>query len=366
MSELVKASRKTLGILCEMPIYENREQINLHMSFGRVIDEFAKRFEKVVLCGPVRRGRPGASQDYILQSSGVRLLPQPNYGSSLSALLHPIGILQAYWRICKTADVIFVRGMLPYVFIFYFFARWFRRKPCHWIVGDPISLLKTHKRSSRLKDWLSLAYARQDRIFTRLGRRMSGGSFVCNGKQLADIYRSPRTSAVVSSTITQDEFFERKDTCQNAEIKLLFVGFVRPEKGLEYLIEALPQLGFDRPWRLTIVGPTDGYPDYKAKLDARIIELGMKNQIDWVGYVSYGPAMWEYLRSHDIFVLPTLSEGTPRVLVEARANSLPIVATNVGGGFQLLCEMDMMACWWNLGMPLHWQRPFRILQWIIF
>jgi len=30
-------------------------------------------------------------------------------------------------------------------------------------------------------------------------------------------------------------------------------------------------------------------------------------------------------------VLPTLSEGTPRVLVEARANSLPVVATNVGG-----------------------------------
>jgi glycosyltransferase involved in cell wall biosynthesis len=41
--------------------------------------------------------------------------------------------------------------------------------------------------------------------------------------------------------------------------------------------------------------------------------------------------MFEYLRTCDIFVLPTLSEGTPRVLVEARANSIPVISTNVGG-----------------------------------
>jgi glycosyltransferase involved in cell wall biosynthesis len=38
-----------------------------------------------------------------------------------------------------------------------------------------------------------------------------------------------------------------------------------------------------------------------------------------------------YYREHDIFVLPSVGEGTPRVLVEARANSLPLVATRVGG-----------------------------------
>jgi glycosyltransferase involved in cell wall biosynthesis len=36
-------------------------------------------------------------------------------------------------------------------------------------------------------------------------------------------------------------------------------------------------------------------------------------------------------QSSDVLVLPSLSEGTPRVLVEARANGVPVIASNVGG-----------------------------------
>ena len=41
--------------------------------------------------------------------------------------------------------------------------------------------------------------------------------------------------------------------------------------------------------------------------------------------------MLEIYRESDIFVLPTLHEGYPRVLDEAMSQSLPIVTTLVGG-----------------------------------
>jgi glycosyltransferase involved in cell wall biosynthesis len=51
----------------------------------------------------------------------------------------------------------------------------------------------------------------------------------------------------------------------------------------------------------------------------------------WPGYTSYGEPLFDHLRAADIFVLPSLSEGTPHVLVEARANGLPCISTSVGG-----------------------------------
>ena len=45
----------------------------------------------------------------------------------------------------------------------------------------------------------------------------------------------------------------------------------------------------------------------------------------------YGAGVTAHLRAGDVLVLPSLSKGTPHVLVEARANGLPCVATRVGG-----------------------------------
>jgi glycosyltransferase involved in cell wall biosynthesis len=44
-----------------------------------------------------------------------------------------------------------------------------------------------------------------------------------------------------------------------------------------------------------------------------------------------GEPLWDRMRAADMLVLPTLSEGTPHVLVEARANGLPCISTTVGG-----------------------------------
>jgi glycosyltransferase involved in cell wall biosynthesis len=168
-------------------------------------------------------------------------------------------------------------------------------------------------------------------MMAKLGRWLVNGTFMCNGDELANIYRSPQTLTVVSSALNEDEFFEREDTCQADKIRILFIGFIRPEKGVEYLIEAVSELRKKRPWELILVGSGDQFSIYGKKLDSIIARKGIGERVRRIGYVPYGTKMFSYLRDADIFVLPSLSEGTPRVLVEARANSLPVVATNVGG-----------------------------------
>jgi glycosyltransferase involved in cell wall biosynthesis len=154
--------------------------------------------------------------------------------------------------------------------------------------------------------------------------------FLCNGRELAEAYRSPRTVATVSSALREDEFVDRSDTCQGAKIRILFVGYIRPEKGIEYLLDAASRLVTPQPWELYIVGPSD-FPQYRRRLNSIVASRGIRERVFWAGYTSYGKPLLDHLSAADLLVLPSLSEGTPHVLVEARAAGLPCISTTVGG-----------------------------------
>ena len=57
-------------------------------------------------------------------------------------------------------------------------------------------------------------------------------------------------------------------------------------------------------------------------------EFGIADKVTFVGWVD---DVSDYLRTADIFVLPSLQEGLPNSLLEAMACGLPVVATRIGG-----------------------------------
>ena len=297
---------------------------------GRVAEALARHYEKVYVCARVVHGAPPAPFDLPLDASNFELVPQPFWTTTLESLFHFLGIARAYLRTCRQVDVLFIRGMCPYTAVLYLWAWIFRKPVCHWIVGDPVALLRASTRKGPVLDLFALLYALQDRLFTRLGRWLTGGALICNGRELARAYASPRTIETVSSTIREEEFYPRTDTCQGPVVRILFVGFIRPEKGIEYLLEALFLLKAGVPWEMEIVGPRD-FPEYSEKLDAIAGALRVHDRIRWTGYVPNGKPLFDRMRAADLLVLPSLSEGTPHVLVEARANGLPCISTEVGG-----------------------------------
>lgn len=109
-----------------------------------------------------------------------------------------------------------------------------------------------------------------------------------------------------------------------------FVGRLSPEKGLIYLIKAMKLLVKEFPnILLLIVGEGALLEELKRETKA----LGMEQNIRFIGPRS---DINEILGILDIFVLPSLREGLPLVLLEAAAASLPIVATDVGGNRQVV------------------------------
>jgi colanic acid/amylovoran biosynthesis glycosyltransferase len=113
---------------------------------------------------------------------------------------------------------------------------------------------------------------------------------------------------------------------------LLFVGRLVAEKGLPILIDALARLRARRPGiRLTIVGAgREG-----TGLEARARAEGLGDHVRFTGY-QRPEQVGEWLRTADVFVLPSLAEGVPVAVMEAMASVLPVVATYVGGLSELV------------------------------
>jgi glycosyltransferase involved in cell wall biosynthesis len=320
----------TLGYVTPVRAFSSAEEIYMQAASGRVAEALAHHFDRVYLCARVVHGAPPAPFDSPLDAPNLELIEQPFWSTTAGSLFHFIGIARAYVRTCLRSDAIFVRGLCPYIAVLYLCAWLFRKPICHWIVGDPIGLLRTGLRKGRVRDFFALLYALQDRFCTRFGRRLTNGALICNGRDLGRAFASPRTTEIVSSTVKDCDFFPRVDTCQGKVARILFVGFVRPEKGIEYLLEALAQLKADVRWELEIVGSRE-FPAYGKKLDEIAAAHGIRDRIRWTGYVANGKPLFDLMRAADLFVLPTLSEGTPHVLVEARASGLPCISTLVGG-----------------------------------
>ncbi len=121
----------------------------------------------------------------------------------------------------------------------------------------------------------------------------------------------------------------------NVPIKILFIGRLIPRKGFQRVIEALPKLRAltNKPFIIEVVGTGAARDD----LDQLAERLGVIDLIHYVGQISYEELEKAY-QSADIFVLTSLSEGMPSVILEAMGCGLPIVASNVGGNNEIVHE----------------------------
>ena len=111
------------------------------------------------------------------------------------------------------------------------------------------------------------------------------------------------------------------------QIRLLFVGRLNIAKGIDYLIKALPVIISKFPeTKLTIVG----LGQEKSKFEKLADKLNLMQNVDFLGGVA-NQELPKYYQEADIFVLPSLTEGTPVTVLEAMSCGCPVVATKVGG-----------------------------------
>jgi glycosyltransferase involved in cell wall biosynthesis len=132
---------------------------------------------------------------------------------------------------------------------------------------------------------------------------------------------------LMESTLAEEDYHLRQDSCTGDAVKLLYVGRLHAGKGLPELLVATARLRErGRNVALDLVG--DGA--LRQPLAAQAAGLGLAGQVCFRGPALMGPELNAHYNGADLFVLPSASEGAPRVVLEAMGHSLPVVATMVG------------------------------------
>ena len=175
--------------------------------------------------------------------------------------------------------------------------------------------------------WLDKGRPAWKRVFW-IGAMLSDSIVsVCEEVQqiLLGRFKLPRGKfSVVENGIDLGRFLAVPQRVARDKIVIGTIGRMASEKNHKVLIEAfaklLPRYG-DLRLRLLGGGPLE------TQLKALTARLEVQDAVEFCGFSNDTPG---YLRSFDIFVLPSESEAMPLTLLEAIASGLPVVATSVG------------------------------------
>jgi phosphatidyl-myo-inositol dimannoside synthase len=302
-------------------------------------------FDAVTVAARTRPGIVGSTAT-IVDGPGVRVAALPDY-------VGPWGFWQMRSRLrgalrnaVARADALCVRAPGPIATMAWSCAG--GRPVGVEVVGDPLDALAPGAVRSLVRPAARLLMARQLRM---LCRDATAVAYVTSGA-LQRRYPTRGWSTVYSSIDLGEEAFATDEQLRRRLVRagapgrgtaddpwrLCFVGSLAQRyKGLDVLLDALGQV---RAAGVAVELSVAGEGRHRAELEAqaRAAEL----TVHFVGQQPAGAGVRALLDACDAFVLPSRSEGLPRVLIEAMARGVPCLGTRVGGVPELLDAPDMV------------------------
>ncbi len=106
------------------------------------------------------------------------------------------------------------------------------------------------------------------------------------------------------------------------EYKLIFIGRLAKNKGINLFLEAVKKLKVSA----IIIG--DG--PLRNRVRSKIGDWGLGKYVNFYGWARDSKEIAQLINKSEILIMPSYNEGGPRVVLEAMACGIPVLATPVG------------------------------------
>jgi len=188
--------------------------------------------------------------------------------------------------------------------------------------------------------WRVRLYNAMDRIVLKFGTQVLAVSETIKRELVDSGLRPDRVHVVANGVespknldVTQAYREKRRKSLGmcGSDFVLGYVGRLSAEKGLKYLLSACARLliASEVPLRAVVVGEGP----QRSELEELSRNLGLADRVVFAGFQEN---VLPWLSCMDVFVLPSLTEGTPMALLEAMGHGIPVVASAVGGVPQVI------------------------------
>lgn len=288
------------------------------------LNEIRKYYDEVVLLSSCKCLEKEEITDYIditFQNTTVYELPYST--GYVDAVKYFFAYKEAYQKI-KDVTTYYSRYPAPFGWLQKVYGK--KEKRIIHYVGDPIDAAKNNPNFTKLRKMVLINAFKPENYFYNWACR--GAKVFTNGHHIAEKLAKRKIGAtpLISSTLTENDFFFKNKIINPENSNFIYLGYLRKAKGVETIIKAFGILQKKRPnIKLTIIGSGEFEQVLKSVCENQHI-----NNVSFLGHIDDRTKINNLLRSHDVFLFGSLSEGSPRVILEAMANGLSVISTPVG------------------------------------
>lgn len=318
-------SSKSIAILASWSLTKVGDTVYIPNTHHIYLTYVTGIYDKVYLISPMTTAEK-AGKASLMDFRNVEIIPLPYAGSFVGAFRNWRSYKDALKKVVEKVDFVYSRVPDPFSWMP---ALLFKKKTVMHFVGDTIDATQHNEKWSWLKKkvmiagympdyWLTLRAARRSRVFT-------------NGTHLVEKLAKYGVKAipVVSSTVFEKDLHDdfRPLPLSKGLVSITYIGYVRYAKGMHCLMDFCKQLNDeDIKFRFHLIGDGEMLGDVKSFLNRE----ELTDNVILHGHIDNREEMNAILRSSDIFFFPSLSEGSPRVVIEAMAQGTPVISTPVG------------------------------------
>jgi len=264
--------------------------------------------------------------------------------------LYILTLLWYLWRNQKDYDVVHVHGLNYHTFAVVLASHLCRKKTLAKLVnsGEASDIHKMRRNQQLALSRYMLPTALKCDQFVAINQTIFE-ELVAAGVPSHKIVR-------IGNGIDTNAILPKSCYSLNDPVRLIYVGRLHEQKGLDVLLNASEKLFHQYPESRVCVHILGDGP-LKGDLTRLAERLGISKQIEFFGQTEN---VLEHLLQADIFVLPSRAEGMSNALLEAMACSLPVVVSNIPGNTDII-ENEVNGLLFTVNNPISLAKNLEIL-----